>query len=83
MYRKPDRKELTALKRAFNRWGIFEFAEKNALVLNDLEPFHTKEVFLLSTYLEQIVSQRQPYYAGLKIGELKKNSRRPWRAQIL
>jgi len=73
LYRKPDRKELTVLKRAFDKWGIFEFAEKNALVLNDLEQFHTKEVFLLSTYLEGILSRRQPYYAGLKIGELKKN----------
>ncbi|HYZ49707.1 MAG TPA: NIP7 N-terminal domain-related protein [Nitrososphaeraceae archaeon] len=83
MYRKPDRKELTVLKRAFNKWGIFEFAERNVLVLNDLEQFHTKEVFLLSTYLEGIVSQTQPYYAGLKIGELKKNSHRPCREQIL
>jgi len=83
MYRKPDREELTILKRAFNKWGIFEFAEQKGLVLNDLGHNNVKEVFLLSTSLEVIICQRQPYYAGLKIGELKKNSHRPCREQIL
>jgi hypothetical protein len=72
MYRKPDRKELTVLKRAFDKWGIFDFAEDKALVLNDPGCNKIKEVFLLSTSLKEII-KRQPYYAGLKIGELKKN----------
>jgi hypothetical protein len=83
MYRKPDRKELTILKRAFNRWGIFDFAEQNALVLNDLGYSKIKEVFLISSFLEEIISHRQPYCAGLKIGELKKNLYRLCREQIL
>jgi len=72
MYRKPNRKELTVLKRAFDKWGIFEFAKDKALVLNDLRCNTIKEVFLLSSSLESIIDHSQPYYAGLKIGELKK-----------
>ena len=74
MYRKPNRKELTVLKRAFDKWGIFDFAKDNALVLNDLRCNTVKEVFLLSSSLEGIIHDRKLYYAGLKIGELKKNS---------
>ena len=73
MYRKPNRKELTVLKRAFDKWGIFDFAKDKALVLNDLRCNVVKEVFLLSSSLESIIHDRQPYYVGLKIGELKKN----------
>ena len=74
MYRKPNRKELTVLKRAFDKWGIFDFAKDKALVLNDLGSNTIKEVFLLSASLESTIHHRQPYYAGLKVGELKKNS---------
>jgi hypothetical protein len=74
MYRKPNRKELTVLKRAFDKWGIFDFAKDKALVLNDLGSNTIKEVFLLSSSLESTIHHRQPYYAGLKVGELKKNS---------
>lgn len=83
MYRKPDRKELTVLKRAFNKWGIFEFAQQNTLVLNDLGYSKIKEVFIVSSFLEGIICHMQPYYAGLKIGELKKNLHRLCREQIL
>jgi hypothetical protein len=83
MYRKPDRNELTILKRAFDKWGIFDFIEERALILNDLGHNKIKEVCLLSTALELIIRQRQPYYAGLKIGELKKNSFPLCREQIL
>jgi hypothetical protein len=72
MYRKADRNELTLLKRAFDKWGIFDFIEEKALVLNDLGHNKAKEVCLLSTALEVIIRQRKPYYAGLKIGELEK-----------
>jgi hypothetical protein len=74
MYRKPQRKELTVLKRAFDKWGIFDVTKDKVLVLNDLGCNKIKEVFLLSSSVEEIFSRRQPYYAGLKIGELKKNS---------
>jgi hypothetical protein len=83
MYRKPNRNELTILKRAFDKWGIFDFIEGKALLLNDLGHNKIKEVCLLSTALEVIICQREPYYAGLKIGELKKNSCRLCREQTL
>jgi hypothetical protein len=73
MYRKPDRKELTVLRRAFDKWGIFDFTEDKVLILNDAGCNNIKEVFLLSTSLKEIIRHRQPHYAGLKIGELKKN----------
>lgn len=74
MYREPNRKELTVLKRAFDKWGIFDFAKDKTLVLNDLGSNTIKEVFLLSSSLESTIHHRRPYYAGLKVGELKKNS---------
>jgi 60S ribosome subunit biogenesis protein NIP7 len=72
MYRKPDRNELTILKRAFDKWGIFDFIEDKAVLINDLGHNKIREVCVLSTKLEAITCQREPYYAGLKIGELKK-----------
>jgi hypothetical protein len=83
MYRRPDRNELTILKRAFYKWGIFDFIEEKTLLLNDLGNNKIKEVCLLSTALKVTVFQREPYYAGLKIGELKKNSCHLCREQIL
>jgi hypothetical protein len=74
MYRKPDRNELTILKRAFDKWGIFDFIEGKAVLINDLGRNKIREVCVLSTKLEAIICQSEPYYAGLKIGELKKNS---------
>ena len=83
MYRKPNRNELTLLRRAFNKWGIFDFMEEKALVLNDLGHNKVKEVFLLSATLNTVIWRRKPYYAGLKIGELKKNSCHLCREQTL
>ena len=81
MYRKPNRSELTVLKRAFNKWGIFDLIENKSVVLNDLGHNKAKEVCLLSTSLEAIIHKKEPYYAGLKVGELKKNSCHLCRAQ--
>src|SRR3989442_15659954 len=72
MFRKADRQELTVLKRAFDKWGIFDFFIKKPLLIKE-ECHKTREVYLSSTALEIIIFSRQPCYAGLKIGELKKN----------
>jgi ribosome biogenesis protein Nip4 len=83
MYRKPTRNELTVLRRAFDKWGIFDFIENKVVLLNDLGHNKGKEVCLLSIALEAIIRQREPYYVGLKIGELKKNLSRLCREQTL
>lgn len=72
MFRKACRQELTILRRAFNKWGVFDlFIEKTVLIKEDHHK--TRKVYLLSSELEVIILSRQPNYAGLKIGELKKN----------
>jgi predicted RNA-binding protein (TIGR00451 family) len=71
MYRRADREELTILKRAFNKWGIFDLLKEKTLLIREVS-HNTREVYLLSTALEPIILTRQPSYAGLKIGELKK-----------
>ena len=72
MFRKACRQELTILRRAFNKWGVFDlFIDKTILIKE--EHHKTRKVYVLSSELEVIILSRQPYYAGLKIGELKKN----------
>jgi len=72
MFRKAGRQELTILRRAFNKWGIFDFFIEKSILIKE-EPHKTRKVYLLSSELEVIILSRQPNYAGLKIGELKKN----------
>lgn len=72
MFRKAYRQEITVLRRAFDRWGIFGFFKEKSLLIKE-EDHGVREVYFLSTALERIVSVQQPVHAGLKIGELKKS----------
>jgi 60S ribosome subunit biogenesis protein NIP7 len=72
MFRKACRQELTILRRAFNKWGVFDFLVEKSILIKE-ERRKTRKVCLLSCELEVIILSRQPDYAGLKIGELKKN----------
>lgn len=72
MFRKACRQELTILRRAFNKWGVFDFFMEKSLLIKE-ERHKSRKVYLLSSELEVITLSRQPDYAGLKIGELKKN----------
>lgn len=72
MFRKACRQELTILRRAFNKWGVFDFFMEKSLLIKE-ERHKSRKVYLLSSGLEVITLSRQPDYAGLKIGELKKN----------
>jgi 60S ribosome subunit biogenesis protein NIP7 len=72
MFRKACRQELTILRRAFNKWGVFDFFVEKSILIKE-ERRKTRKVCLLSCELEVIILSRQPDYAGLKIGELKKN----------
>ena len=69
MFRKANRQEMTVLKRAFDKWGVFDFFKEKSLLIKDED----HGVYLLSTALETIILSGQPYHAGLKIGELKKS----------
>ncbi len=70
MFRKASRQELTVLRRAFDRWGIFGFFKEKSLLI---KYNGVREVYFLSTALERIVSVQQPMHAGLMVGELKKS----------
>lgn len=68
MYRKPTRDESTLINRALDKWGAFEFFKGRLLMMKENA---TKIVCLMPAELE-VITQMQPYLAGLVIGELKK-----------
>jgi 60S ribosome subunit biogenesis protein NIP7 len=72
MYRILTRKELTILKRAFDKWGVFDFFKDKSVLIKEIENCNIREVYFLSSEIEKIVLLRQPLYAGLMIGQLKK-----------
>lgn len=72
MYRILTRKELTTLKRAFDKWGVFDFFKDKSVLIKEIENCNIREVYFLSSEIEKIVLLRQPLYAGLMIGQLKK-----------
>ena len=73
MYRKPTRHELTTLKRAFDKWGVFEFFKDKSILIKETKSLTIREVHFLSNAIEKIALLEQPSYAGLMIGELKKH----------
>ena len=72
MYRKTTRQELTTLKRAFDRWGIFDYFKDKAVLIREEKNSKIREVYLLPIGLELMVINSQPYYGGLMVGEIKK-----------
>ncbi|HET7344479.1 MAG TPA: PUA domain-containing protein [Nitrososphaeraceae archaeon] len=73
MYRKTTRQELTTLKRAFDRWGIFDYFKDKAVLIKEEKNSKIREVYLLPIGLELMVINSQPSYGGLMVGEIKKN----------
>jgi 60S ribosome subunit biogenesis protein NIP7 len=73
MYRKTTREELTTLKRAFDRWGIFDYFKDKVVLIKEEENSKMREVYLLPIGLELMVINSQPSYGGLMVGEIKKN----------
>jgi 60S ribosome subunit biogenesis protein NIP7 len=69
-YRVPTRQEKTLIKRALDRWGVFEFFRDKTMLLADDES--STKVCLPPQNLEPALEQLEPYFAGLVIGELKK-----------
>ena len=73
MYRKATRQELTTLKRAFDKWGVFDFFKDKSILINEIKTLNIREVHFLSNEMEKIALCKQPSYAGLLISELKKH----------
>jgi ribosome biogenesis protein Nip4 len=73
MYRRSTRQELTILNRAFNKWGVFDFFKNKSILIKEIKTRNIREVYFLSNEIEKIALNEQPSYAGLMIGELKKN----------
>jgi 60S ribosome subunit biogenesis protein NIP7 len=72
MYRILTRKELTILKRAFDKWGVFDFFKDKSILIKEIRNQNIREVYFLSNEIEKIALLKQPSYAGLMIGQLKK-----------
>lgn len=69
-YRVPTRQEKTLINRALDRWGAFEFCRDKTILLADEES--SAKVCMLPKNLEPALEELEPYFAGLVIGELKK-----------
>jgi 60S ribosome subunit biogenesis protein NIP7 len=72
MYRLLTRQELTTMKRAFDKWGVFDFFKDKSILINEIKNCNIREVYFLSNEIEKIALLEQPSYAGLMIGQLKK-----------
>jgi len=72
MYRLLTRQELTTMKRAFNKWGVFDFFKDKSILIKETKNCNIREVYFLSNEIEKIALLEQPSYAGLMIGQLKK-----------
>ena len=69
LYRKTSLHERTVLRRAFSKWDVFEYF-KDKLIYVRTNSVGRKQIFFLPS--EIIVTDKQPLYAGLLIGELGK-----------
>ena len=67
-YRELSRQEKTRIKRALDRWGVFEFFKDNQILIED---GGSKTVTVASAGTEMFIPM-QPFFIGLPIGELKK-----------
>ena len=72
MYRLLTRQESTTLKRAFDKWGVFDFFKDKSILIKEIKNYNIREVYFLSNEIEKTALLEQPSYAGLMIGQLKK-----------
>ena len=70
MYRRPTREEKTQIGRALDRWGVFDYFKERARLVR--EDGVSRQVCAVPAELEQSLDRAPPYFAGLVIGELKK-----------
>jgi ribosome biogenesis protein Nip4 len=72
-YRRPTREERTLINRALDRWGAFDFFQDKVILVGDSNK-GSRQVCLVpkGIIIETAIVQRQPYFAGLVLGQLKK-----------
>lgn len=72
-YRRPTREERTLINRALDRWGAFEFFQDKVILVEDSNK-GSRQVCLVpqGIIIESAIVQAQPYFAGLVLGELRK-----------
>lgn len=70
MFRKPDSIELTQIRRAFNKWGVFDALKDKPVLVKSVGS--EKQIFLVSDEMVSDVISTQPVTAGLALGILKK-----------
>ena len=72
IYRRPTRDEKTQISRALGRWGVFDFFKDKLLLVSE-ENGASRRVCVVPADFEQAMAEApQPYFAGLVIGDLKK-----------
>jgi len=70
MYRQLTREERTILNRFFDKWDLFHyFKDKNLLVREG----KVREFFMMTDDAKQLTLNKDPYLAGIKLGELRKH----------
>lgn len=72
-YRRPTREERTLINRALDRWGAFDFFQDKVILVGDSNK-GSRQVCLVpkGIIIESAIVQGQPYFAGLVLGQLKK-----------
>ncbi len=72
-YRRPTREERTLINRALDRWGAFDFFQDKVILVGDSNK-GSRQVCLVpkGIIIESAIVQAQPYFAGLVLGQLKK-----------
>lgn len=70
MYRQLTRDERTILNRFFDRWDLFDYFKDKDLLVKDRK---VKEIFMLTGTAKHLALKKDPYLAGVKLGELRKH----------
>ncbi len=71
IHRSLTRVEKTAVGRALDMWGVFEYFRDKTLMVREGRK-GSGQICLVSHRQQEVITKNSPYLAGLVIGELKK-----------
>jgi len=71
-FRQPNNKELKIIRKALNYFGSIDFLDKYAILIREGEK---REVYAVSKELNGMIAELNPYYAGVKLGEIGRRFR--------
>lgn len=72
VYRKPTRRELTILKRTYDKLGCFDFFKDKSILIKEHLKTKERKVYLASDSAGAVALSVSPTYVGLMIGHLGK-----------